>query len=420
MSEREKFLSPGVKSMAQVLMVLPFSPNPIRYGVSEVVAQFGRYAEVDILCLSDGNSIHPPEGVRQVFVVPNASKLARIVRIMSGLLRGCPIGLEYYNSLKLPRVLSRINASKYDVIYVKRLPLHRLNLKHPRILYDADDCWTHKSSVMSKTVPGFRRLLYQIDTLLAPRHEAAACNSAHVVIAVAEREVTHLRALGVSQPVKTFMHGSPTTVLPPVIEQRGRLVVSFHGKLSYKPNEIALSLLNEKIVPSLDARRFEFRVLGQCPPGFPSRFPGLTFSGFVKSMDEALRASDLSVFPLSLSFGFPTKAWESLAVGVPFVTTPGVIEGLPPMPELLEQGVYVREINEFAAEIERFGRLSLEQRKIISANCRRYVEKTANRSARNAQWDQIMAELDGLPVNPNPSQLAVSVSDAARSSNRDA
>lgn len=379
--------------MKQVLMVLPFSPNPIRYGITEVVAQFRRFAEVDILCLNEGTSIRKPDGVRRLTAIPNTSKVARIFRILTGVLRGYPVGSEFYNCLRLPSVLAKMDLGQYDVIYVKRLPLHRLRITHPSIIYDADDCWAHKSRKMAEAVGGYQSLIYRLDSVLAPRQEAATCNAASVVIAVAEREVAHLRSEGVISPIKTFMHGSLVDLPPRPLEKRERIVLSFHGKLSYKPNEIALAILNNSIAPKLDQGRYDIRVFGQCPPEFPARFPALKFSGYVESMPEALRESDISVFPLTMSTGFSTKAWESLATGVPLIVTPGVIEGLPAMPELLEQGVYVRELGDFAAEIERFSRMSIEQRIKISENCKRYVERTGNQAARDAQWDEIMAVL---------------------------
>jgi glycosyltransferase involved in cell wall biosynthesis len=257
---------------------------------------------------------------------------------------------------------------------------------------------------MAAGVTGYQSLLYRLDSILTPRHESASCAGSDVVIVTAEREAIHLRAMGVTRPVLPFLHGSPTTVPPRAIQQRDRLVISFHGKLSYKPNEIALSLLNNRIAPRLDPARYSFRILGQCPKVFPAKFPALTFTGYVECMHTALSDSDLSVFPLTISVGFPNKALESLAIGVPFIVTPGVIEGLPPMPELLEHGVYVREVDEFPAEIERFSRLSLDERQSISNNCRSYVERTCSHTARDEQWNQIMAELEGIAMKPTSAQ----------------
>jgi glycosyltransferase involved in cell wall biosynthesis len=381
------------RQLAAVLMILPFNPNPLRYGICTVVGQFRRFAEVDILCLDDGNPLHVPDGVRSIISINNASKVARFFRVLAGVLRGHPIGLEFYHSLRLPQVLDRLNITHYDAIYVKRLPLHRLKINHPNVIYDADDSWSNKCRIMAKLVPGYKGLLYRLDTLFAPGDEAAACNAARVVIVVAEREAENFRKLGVTQPLRPFMHGIVPDLPPRGIHQRSRLVISFHGKLSYKPNEIALSILNDVIVPKLDSKRFDFRVIGQCPPDFPSRYRSLTFSGYVKSIPMAIRDSDLSIFPLTLSFGFPTKVWESLSVGVPAILTPGIVEGLPPMPELVECGVYVRDIDGFVAQIERFSQLSLEERSAISENCRRYAERVSSPTTINTQWNQIMTEL---------------------------
>lgn len=392
----------GQRTMRRSLMIIPYSPNPIRIRALELLTHLMRSTEVDLLCLDDGSPILLPDGVRGITVIPNGSRLARVFRVLFGLLRRFPIGPEFYHSLRLPRILAGIDLSQYDVIVVKQLPLHRLNLRHQRIVYDVEDCWSHKSSVMAAGMKGYQRFLYTLDRMLTPPHEVAACNRADVVLVTAEREADRLRELGVTKPIEVYVHGHASQFPPRSFVQHDRLVVSFHGKLSYKPNEIALGILNDVVAPRLNSAQYDLRIIGPCPHAFKGRFPALTFTGYVESIAEALSASDLSVFPLTISVGFPNKAMESLAAGVPFIAAPGVIEGLPPMPELLERGVYVREINDFAAEIERFSRLSFIERQNIAQSCRDYVARVYNSADADLQWSRILgtAGLESKMLKP--------------------
>jgi glycosyltransferase involved in cell wall biosynthesis len=376
-------------------MIVPFSPNPIRGRLLEVLVQLKQHTQVDILCLYDGSPIELSEAVNRLTVISNTSKAARAFRILFGLVRGYPIGSEFYNSMRLRRALARTDLSRYDILYVHRLPIHRLGLKHPAILYDIDDCWSKTSRIMGASVRGYKRLLYALDSILAPRQELAACNSASIVLVTAEREAVHLRKLGVTTPIEVYMHDRRCGTLLRALRQRERFVVSFHGKLSYIPNAMALGVLNDDIAARLDPARYELRILGKCPPAFRSKFKALKFTGYVESMPDAIRDADLSVFPLSISLGFSNKAMESLAAGVPFIATRETVEGLPPMPDLLERGVYVREIKDFAEEIRRFSQLSLSERQEIAERCQAYVRSLYSSTFQKTQWQQLLERLTG-------------------------
>jgi glycosyltransferase involved in cell wall biosynthesis len=373
----------------RVLAILPYSPNRVRIRTLQALDELTRHAEVDLVCLNDGGSLDVPAGVRKRLVVPNASQMERAFRILLGLLGGRPITQEFYNSMRLRRVLAGINLTEYDALYVERLPVYRY-LKHPRIIYDCVDCCSHLNRLMAARGRGYKRLLYGLDALLLPRHERAACDGASVVLVAANREVRELRELGVTSPIEVWIQEHEVGVAPRLLCQRERFVVSFHGKLSYAANELALRILNDVIAPALDDSCYDLRIIGKHPAGFRRKFPQLQFTGFVPSIMDSLRDSDLSIFPLPVSVGFPNKAMESLAAGVPFVATPDVVDGFPSSPEILEQGIYVRNIAEFPAEVERYRRLDLRERQRISQRCYEYAQQISSSPSRQAQWERIL------------------------------
>lgn len=81
---------------------------------------------------------------------------------------------------------------------------------------------------------------------------------------------------------------------------------------------------------------------------------------------------------------------ESLAAGVSFIATAEVVEGLPHSKELLEKGIYVRDIREFAEEIERYSRLSLGERQQISRLCYGYARRVYDSASAQGQWNRIL------------------------------
>jgi len=202
--------------------------------------------------------------------------------------------------------------------------------------------------------------------------------------------------LGVTVPVEVYIHDRQCPSAPRILQKRRKMVLSFHGKMSYAPNAAALQILNDEIAPRLDATKYELRIIGKCPQSFRGKFPHLSFTGYVESMSDTIRDSDLSVFPLQISVGFSNKTMESLAAGVPLIATKEVVEGLPPIQELLECGVYVREIPEFVEAIEYFRNLSLDERQKIGEKCCAWVYSVYNSPFQKTQWPRLL----GISTSP--------------------
>lgn len=175
------------------------------------------------------------------------------------------------------------------------------------------------------------------------------------------------------------------------IEERRRFVVSFHGKLSYSANQIALADLHDIIAPQLDEDVYELRIIGTCDLATRKRFPRLHFTGFVPLIEQEIRDSDVCVLPLRVSVGFPNKAMEALAAGVPIIATAEVVEGLPSTAELLERGVYVRKVEEFLPQIHKLRELPISERQKIAAFCRSWVIKVYQNEEARIPWGELIA-----------------------------
>jgi hypothetical protein len=66
------------------------------------------------------------------------------------------------------------------------------------------------------------------------------------------------------------------------------------------------------------------------------------------------------------------------------------VEGLPALGDLLERGVYVREIPEFTGAIESFARLPLAERQQIADRCHAYVQSIYAAPSRQTQWQRLL------------------------------
>jgi glycosyltransferase involved in cell wall biosynthesis len=373
-----------------VLAIFPFTPNDIRLRSRFAMEALASLFELDVIYLQDTSEpITLPEFIRQVWVIPNSSKVTRALRLIAGLVRGWPMTHEFYNSPKLKILLKMLPLYRYQAIYVERLPVHRLELRHPQVIYDCVDCYSEQTRQLARSLPGPRRAFYAIDALLLPSEERKACSSASHVLVTATREVERLRNLGVKVPISDWVVGRRSMLSVRKLQKRSKFIISFHGKLSYPANLLALKDISESIAPKLSELRTELRIIGKSTKRIEGRFKNLQFTGYVPSIEDAVRESDVSIFPMRIGVGWPNKAMESLAYGVPIIATEEVVEGLPCWEPLRERGVYVRRIEDFAEQVSALMELPIDVRQTIAAGCHAWAKAAYDSLDTQFSWESM-------------------------------
>ena len=384
----------GQKQKLSVLAIFPYTPNQVRVRSYLALQALAHSFCLDVIYLQDTSEPAVlPASVRQTWEISNRGELARGLRLAAGLLRRFPLNHEFYNSPKLPALLRSLPLERYDAVYVERLPVHRIGLQHPRTIYDCVDCFSELSKQLSGVFPGPRRLLYKVDSWLLPAQERKACAAATCVLVAATREKARLQELGVKVPIVEWINDRRSPLQPRKLERRPKFVISFHGKLSYAANLIALKDIDEKIAPFLPQDRAELRIIGRSSRGIERAFKNLCFTGFVPSIEEAVRESDVCILPMRVSVGFPNKAMESLACGVPIIATEALVGGLPDWQRLSENGIYVRPIEKFVDQVLSMMALPLQTRETIAENCRFWAQGVYETSEERFSWEALLGAL---------------------------
>ncbi|MDZ4404028.1 glycosyltransferase [Prosthecobacter sp.] len=123
--------------------------------------------------------------------------------------------------------------------------------------------------------------------------------------------------------------------LPPaVLEQSPSPCIAFLGSMNWPPNADAAFWFIEKILPLIRETMPEvrFRVIGREPPEALKRLAaasiGIEVTGKVEEVLTPLRECALLVVPLRAGSGVRLKILESMAAGVPVVSTTVGAEGL--------------------------------------------------------------------------------------------
>lgn len=125
---------------------------------------------------------------------------------------------------------------------------------------------------------------------------------------------------------------------PPAPEGGGR--VAFTGTMSARANSDGVQFLLDEIWPRILSARphAEAVIIGRDPPealirAARDRGYAWRFTGFVDDVRPDVQSAHLSVIPLRVGSGTRIKAFESMALGRPVVSTAVGVEGLAVVPE---------------------------------------------------------------------------------------
>jgi glycosyltransferase involved in cell wall biosynthesis len=195
----------------------------------------------------------------------------------------------------------------------------------------------------------YDRIKEQVDELSAAQYknlrdiEIDLCNRSDAVVCVSENDRQKLADDGVDPDLlHTVPHGVNLAQFdsPLVVDARGKFAIPdtcpllvYHGTFSYPPNQEALRIFAEILLPGLEAKGLLCHLLavGRYPPAV-SPHPRIHLSGSVEQVGPWLRAADLSVVPLVDGGGTRMKIIDCFAARLPVISTSKGIEGIPVVP----------------------------------------------------------------------------------------
>lgn len=185
-------------------------------------------------------------------------------------------------------------------------------------------------------------------------YERAVLRRASRVFAISEVDLQGFRALGIPDDRLALLPGGvDIDVFHPDPEARDRVrhslrigddrLLLFFGQLEYAPNADALSVLAEEIVPRLPAA-CQLMIAGRGNvERLRSRYgrARMRFLGPVASIADHINAADAVVSPIMSGSGTRHKLLETIACGVPAVSTTIGAEGI--AADVLRPAVLIRD-----------------------------------------------------------------------------
>ena len=195
----------------------------------------------------------------------------------------------------------------------------------------------------------YERIRAQVDELTETQFrnlkeiEIDLCNQSDAVVCVSDNDRQKLGEDGVFPDLlHTVAHGVNLAQFDQsaTIDARDRFSVPdqspllvYHGTYSYPPNQEALKIFSEILLPGLEAKGLVCHLLavGRNQPAV-SPHPRIHLSGSVEQVGPWLKAADMSVVPLVDGGGTRMKIIDCFAARLPVISTSKGIEGIPVVP----------------------------------------------------------------------------------------
>ena len=262
-------------------------------------------------------------------------------KILRGLVGPAPVNVRNCWTDRAVRELRRqLDSQDFDVVQVEGvhltpyLPYIRAARSRPAIVGDWHNIESEIMRRYSDHTPGLARRLYARRTAsLLERMETRllrGCDS-HSVASYRERERLLARVPGAS--IAVVENGVDFAFYCGPDEARARTDVLFVGSMDYHANIDAVIRFVADTWPGLRGRRpaLRFVIVGRSPaPEVQAlgNVPGIVVTGTVEDVRPYYRDALATVVPLRVGSGTRLKILESMAAGVPVVSTRLGAEGL--------------------------------------------------------------------------------------------
>lgn len=209
--------------------------------------------------------------------------------------------------------------------------------------------------------------------------EQQLCQQVDLVTAVSDEDAAALRPFRASQTIQVVPNGIFAADYEQAQDQLalGQHVLTFTGKMDYRPNVDAMLRFSEAVLPAIQREVSDVRlyIVGQKPhPRLaPLRDnPHIEITGWVPEVLPYLQATTVYVAPLRMGSGTRLKLLEAMAAGCAVVATTVAASGLPDSAK--DAMIVIDAMDDIAAEITRLLR-DTTRRAQLGAQARAFVHQ---------------------------------------------
>lgn len=343
--------------MKRILFISPSPPNHInRIRTLNLLKAWKGHAEVHLVSLAkekkDYESIKKHQSLYEKVEVIWQPKWLSLSNCLSGAIHGRPLRVSYCDSRSMDRYLDSLGKDSFDVVYIKRLRMAQYAKHYPpdKVWIDLTDSMNLYYSRVLKTKISFIErsiALYENKFLSAYEREIMAN---YRTVFCSEVDLRH--ALGSNNS------GEPhPLVIPNVVDlddfkrtnhqTENVFKICYWGNLNVPMNYTAVNILISEVFDEIRKKSdgFHLEIIGPCPPKalLNKQSESVVFTGHLEQLSPRLSQMNLFVCPLILGTGVKNKILQSLALGVPVLTTSLGVEGIEGIDCLLNRGIIVED-----------------------------------------------------------------------------
>ena len=286
---------------------------------------------------NEGRGIHPYCARFEIAEVRDPIQMARMI---ARLPTPTPSSMGYFYSPQLARrVQELLGRQRFDLIFVhcSSVAQYVAGVRGVPKILDFGDMDSQKWLEYARYKPFPLSAGYRLEGLKLEREEKRLARMFDLCTATTRAEWETLEGYGLGVPSDWFPNGVDSDYFAPTSEPYEGDTLSFVGRMDYYPNQECMFDFCATVLPLIRQRRPGVRLLivGADPSPAVKKLgelPGVTVTGAVPDVRPYVRRSAVMVAPLNIARGTQNKILESMAMGVPVVTSRAAAGGVDAVP----------------------------------------------------------------------------------------
>lgn len=267
-------------------------------------------------------------------------KPIQTLRMGARLPTATPSSMGFFYSSDLARKIARrLERTRFDLIFVhcSSVAQYVENIRAiPKIL-DFGDMDSQKWLEYARYKPFPLSAGYWLEGRKLEREERRLAGHFDLCTATTRAEWDTLKRYGVDVPTDWFPNGVDTDYFTPGGEAYDPDTICFVGRMDYYPNQESMFRFCAGAWPLLRKCRptLKLLIVGADPSAAVRRLgelPGVTVTGSVPDVRPHIQRATLMVVPLNIARGTQNKILESMAMGVPVVSSRIAADGVDAVP----------------------------------------------------------------------------------------
>jgi glycosyltransferase involved in cell wall biosynthesis len=325
--------------------VLPYPPDSgPKIKTWNVLKYLARQHQVTLVSFVRGDQSSEVEHLRPyceaIYTIPmKRGLIGDGLAMLRSLLSNQPWMMVRDDRRAMHQLLSRLASEKpFDIAHADQLNMaqYAQPISGAKKVLDAHNAlWLLYKRLANTMRPGPKKWLLERDWRLLKTYEGNICREFDGVLAVSEEDkMALLEASGQTKPITVIPIAVDTHELQPVQRLPEANHILHIGTMFWPPNIDGIEWFLHEIFPLIRAERpdIHFDVVGARPPqhllDLNQQNIGVNVTGYVKDAHPYLQQAGVMIVPLRAGGGMRVKILESLAQGMPVVSTTLGAEGI--------------------------------------------------------------------------------------------